>query len=472
MIRLPRLSAPMVRNAGSLTAATILVFALLVVVWAGLQTRAALNASFAKQTAIGGAQLALEHMLRIQLDEQNFIRAYVITKDPAYIEAYRGTAPAFYDARARVRRVLVNERLSEPLRALAAYDAAHDQWQTEVAQPLLDRPQSGAAVIDLHSKNLVGTQSEAAHFIESRLQSHALEVLSSTQRRINDAFFIGIAATIIFGSLAILFFGWRSRLGAALESERVTTHTLQQAFRSGHVPLPNCDIGSAYGSASSQLAVGGDVFDVHRLSDRLGLILIGDVSGKGVDAAVLTAFIKFTIRGIALRRREPGSILQEFNRVFRTTVDNPSIFVSMFVGVLDTWSMRLDYASGGHDAVFIRRADHVEQLSVTGPLLGVMEEPFDTRTSLLDHGDTIVLSTDGLTECRDFHGAFLEAGGAMEWIRNAPQDPWSLAKSLVDRARERARASMRDDCAVLAIRISRPSEVSAPPAPPQVPAHA
>ena len=84
------------------------------------------------------------------------------------------------------------------------------------------------------------------------------------------------------------------------------------------------------------MAVGGDVFDVYRLSDTLALVLIADVSGKGVDAAVLTAFIKFTIRGIALRRRDPGAILAEFNTAFAQTVENPYLFVSMFVGVLDT----------------------------------------------------------------------------------------------------------------------------------------
>ena len=70
---------------------------------------------------------------------------------------------------------------------------------------------------------------------------------------------------------------------------------------------------------------------MYRLSDTLALVFIADVSGKGVDAAVLTAFIKFTIRGIALRRRDPGAMLGEFNTAFSQTVENPYLFVSMFV---------------------------------------------------------------------------------------------------------------------------------------------
>ena len=453
----------MLRSAGALTAAAILAFSLAVAVLGGLNTRRAVNVSFAEQNQIERAQLALERMLRIQLDEQNYIRAYVITHDQAYIDSYRGTAASFFSVRSELQDVLQAEHLQDALDALAGYDAAHAKWQTQMAEPLLKHPGASASVLEMRAKSLVDVESQAAHFIEARMDAKNREVLDATQARINESIYAGTAALIVFGLLAILFYGWRYRLFAALESERVTTQTLQRAFRSEHVPLPNCNIGSAYGAASSHLAVGGDVFDVHRLSDRLGLILIADVSGKGVDAAVLTAFIKFTIRGIALRRRDPGFILQEFNRAFPRTVENPSLFVTMFVGIFDTWSLRLDYASGGHDAAFVRRANTVEQLAVTGPILGVMEEPFESRTVYLEHGDTIVLSTDGLTESRNAKGEFLEAAGAMEWIRSGPDDPAELAKYLIERAHARSRDRIRDDVAVLAIRIARPSRTPVPP---------
>ncbi len=471
MIRLPRLSAPFLRSAGALTAATILLFALGVAVVGGLQTRAAVNSSFAEESFIAQGQIALQHMLRIQLDEENYIRAYVITHDAAYIESYRATAVSFYQARADLERVLRVEMLNDALAALAGYDSAHADWHRLIAEPLLQHPNLAASRLDVESKSIIELEDQAAHFIETRMDTKNKEVLDLTQARINASLFQGTGALIIFGALAILFYAWRNRLNAALESERVTTQTLQRAFKSEHVPLPNCDIGSAYGAASGGLAVGGDVFDVHRLSDRLGLVLIADVSGKGVDAAVLTAFIKFTIRGIALRRRDPGFILQEFNRAFRSTVEDPHLFVSMFVGILDTWSLRLDYASGGHDAAFLRRANGVQQLAVTGPVLGVMEEPFDVRTVNLEHGDTIVLSTDGLTESRNPEGDLLSAEGAMDLIRTAPDHPAQLAQYLIDSARARSANRMRDDVAILAIRIARPSETSAA-APEQVSARA
>src|SRR5579884_1872519 len=457
MIRLPRLPRPLLRGAGTLTATAILAFALIIAVTGAVITRQEINVSFNEQMQIEGAQLTLERMLKIQLDEENYVRAYVITRDPSDIDSYRATNARFERERSSLAQILQREQLADALGALEDYEIAHADWHAQVAEPMLRHPGAAARELEKRGKTLIDSQSDAAHFIETRLAAKNRDVLESTQTQINTTLYQRMVWLVVFALVAILLNGWRSRLTSALEDERLTTQKLQRAFRSEHVPLPNCRIGSAYGAASSHLAVGGDVFDVHRLSDRLGLIVIADVSGKGIDAAVLTAFIKFTIRGIALRRRDPGFILQEFNRAFPRSVDNPYLFVSMFVGILDTWTLRLDYASAGHDVAFLRRSSGVEQLAVTGPVLGVMEEAFEVRTAYLEDGDTLVLSTDGLTESRDDAGKLLEAEGAMEWIRQAPADPTQLAARLIESARARSANRMRDDVAVLAIRVARPS---------------
>ena len=461
MIRLPRLPRPLLRGAGTLTATAILGFALVIAVTGALVTRQAINSSFAEQMQIERAQLTLERMLKIQLDEENYVRAYVITRDPSDIDSYRATSAQFAGERDALAQILRRERLFDALGALEDYEMAHRDWHSEVADPMLRNPGAAVRELEKRGKVLIESQTDAARFIEMRLDARNREVLTSTQEQLDNSLYQRMIWLVVFGLIAILLNGWRSRLTSALEDERLTTQTLQRAFRSEHVPLPNCKIGSAYGSASSHLAVGGDVFDVHQLSDRLGLIVIADVSGKGVDAAVLTAFIKFTIRGIALRRRDPGFILQEFNRAFPRTVGNPYLFVSMFVGIFDTWTLRLDYASAGHDIAFLRRANNgVEQLAVTGPVLGVMEEPFEVKTLYLEDGDMIVLSTDGLTEARDAAGNFLEASGAMKWIAEEGADPARMSERLIERARERSRGVMRDDVAVLAISVQRQSAVT------------
>lgn len=462
MIRLPRLPQPLLRSAGTLTATAILGFALVIAVTGAWVTRGAINASFVEQMQIERAQLTLERMLKIQLDEENYVRAYVITRDPSDIDSYRATSARFETERTTLSGILHAEHLADALGALEDYEMAHRDWHSEVAAPMLRHPGQAVRELEKRGKALIESQSDAARFIGMRLDARNRQVLTATQEQIDNTLYQRMIWLVVFGLIAILLNGWRSRLTSALEDERMTTQTLQRAFRSEHVPLPNCKIGSAYGAASSHLAVGGDVFDVHQLSDRLGLIVIADVSGKGVDAAVLTAFIKFTIRGIALRRRDPGFILQEFNRAFPRTVGNPYLFVSMFVGILDTWTLRLDYASAGHDIAFLRHASGgVEQLAVTGPVLGVMEEAFEVKTLYLDDGDMLVLSTDGLTEARDQEGNFLEAAGAMRWIAEEESDPSRVAARLIERARERSRNAMRDDVAVLAIAVQRQSTIPA-----------
>ncbi len=455
------------RGAGTLAATVILVFALVVAIEGAWSTGAAIDVSFAQQQAIQAGQLDLARTVELQLDEQNYLNAYVITRDPSYIDSFNYTSAQFYGALNGLQRTLKNEGLTDAQNALADYKSYHEQWHAEIADVLLAHPGTPPRDFDARSKELIGSQDEAAHYLGKVLSDKNVSVRQSTQSQISRSLFDRVLWLGVFGVLTILFYGLRSRLTSELEEERTTTQTLQRAFRSEHVPLPNCTIGSAYGAASSHLAVGGDVFDVHRLSDRLGLILIADVSGKGVDAAVLTAFIKFTIRGIALRRRDPGFILQEFNRAFPQTVENPYLFVSMLVGILDTETLRFDYASAGHDVAFIRRSHEVEQLAVTGPVLGVMEEPFQVKTLYLEDGDEIVLSTDGLSESRDTNGVMLEAAGAMEWIGQESGEPDVLANRLIERARKRSGKAMRDDVAVLVIRVnlSTPVEQTQPEPP-------
>jgi len=441
------------RSAGALSASAVLLFALLIALNGALRTQEDIAASFSQQTSIQTAQLELERMLKWQLDEENYIRGYVITHDPAYLESYNAVSSRFVKSERIVRSVLRQQHMTDAEGALLDYDRAHEEWHKEVADPLLRHPNTAPREIDKRGKFLIDMQTGAAGSIEDSLANQNAAVRTATADQVNATLRNSVLWLIAFGLAALLFNVYRSRVTQQLEEEKLTTQTLQRAFVSEHVPLPNCEVGSAYGAASSHLAVGGDLFDVYQLSERLALVLIADVSGKGVDAAVLTAFIKFTIRGIALRRRDPGYILQEFNTAFPRTVNNPDLFVSMCVGILDTQSLRFEYANAGHEAVFVRRAAGVEQLAVTGPVLGIMEEPFDVKTVYLEDGDTIVLATDGLTEARDRKGNFLNVEGAVELIAHGAEHPQDLADNIVRRVYARGGNRMRDDLAVLAIRV-------------------
>jgi len=444
------------RVRGTLVLSVFLVITVVVAVQGAFATRNNITDTFAAQSEIVQARLALDDMDKLQIEEENFVRGFTLTRDAFYREQY-AQAVANFDARAaRVRQALSSQRLTSASALLDGYLALQTEWRRKIAEPLLANPSLDAEILDKESKLFADNEGRATQQISDTLAAASDRLGASSQSQVNSNAWARAFWLALFGLVAILLSGFGSRLVGELEEERTTTEILQRAFRSEAVVLPHTEVGTAYLSASSHVAVGGDVFDVYRLSDKLALVFIADVSGKGVDAAVLTAFIKFTIRGIALRRRDPGAMLGEFNTAFSQTVENPYLFVSMLVGVLDIETLQFRYASAGHDSAYVRTKDEVKQLAVTGPVLGVMEEPFETKIVYLEDGDTIVLTTDGLTEARNRNGEFLQETGAMELIAHSSRKPQLLADELTAQVKARGGNQTRDDLAILAIRVHDP----------------
>jgi serine phosphatase RsbU (regulator of sigma subunit) len=452
---------PLANITGTLLITAFLLVTLAFAVQGAFETRTEIARTFARQAQIQQAQIELEELLRLQIDEENSLRGYSLTRDPFYVAQYHQAAAGYDEKESVIRGILHDQQLSGAGVLLGAYSALQSRWRTEVARPLLRNPRRRLVELDKRNKVFSDYETRTVAGVRGTLAATEARLVASTQLQLNRSAYVRAFWVLVFGMLALLFNMYRSRLNRELEQERTITEILQRAFRSESVPLPHCEVGSAYLSATRQVAVGGDVFDVYRLSGNRALILIADISGKGVDAAVLTAFIKFMVRAIALRHSNPASILSEFNEAFSKAVGNPYLFVSMFVGILDTASFRLEYGSAGHDCAYMRRRNGVEQLSVTGPVVGVMEEPFYSKTVDLQPGDTLVLTTDGLTELRNRDGKPLLGVGAMELIEAAGTHAQQLADDLIGAARSRGGPRMRDDLAILAIRVMDTERVHA-----------
>jgi len=194
MVRTVRAAAPPVhwlRSAGTLTATSILIFALGIAVWAVFTTRASLSAAFAEQARIQDAQLALEQTLKIQLDEENNVRAFVITRDPAYASAYRTSVAEFTRTQRHLRRTLAGEALRNSLGVLADYDTAQHDWEELVAAPLLNhRSPAGSADFDRRGKMLIYQQLRDARNIEGSLAALDARVRQRTADSINKTLFV------------------------------------------------------------------------------------------------------------------------------------------------------------------------------------------------------------------------------------------------------------------------------------------
>lgn len=168
--------------------------------------------------------------------------------------------------------------------------------------------------------------------------------------------------------------------------------------------MPEIEGATIAGHCRPALGVGGDYYDVFRLEDgRMGLA-IGDVSGKGIAAALLMASLRASLRGVSLDTpRDFAKLMDKVNRlVYESSAENR--FATFFFAAYDPKTRRLDCVNAGHNppAVLRRGADgkaEVIRLEVGGPVVGLLPSAAFTEQSLeLQPGDMLLMFTDGISE--------------------------------------------------------------------------
>ncbi|MFD5006504.1 PP2C family protein-serine/threonine phosphatase [Streptomyces mutabilis] len=172
-------------------------------------------------------------------------------------------------------------------------------------------------------------------------------------------------------------------------------------------PVPGMEAAAHYRTASPD-RLGGDFYDLFAIDGDRFAFFLGDVCGKGPQAAAVTSLIRYTLRAAALHDPDPVAALKTLNHVLheRYTGDDPRYCTTIF-GTLEphptTGEATVRIASGGHPPALVLRADgRADYLSTPGGLLvGVLPTaPFTAATTTLGPGDALVLYTDGLTEAR------------------------------------------------------------------------
>jgi sigma-B regulation protein RsbU (phosphoserine phosphatase) len=165
-------------------------------------------------------------------------------------------------------------------------------------------------------------------------------------------------------------------------------------------PFPDKKQIDIYASMDAAKDVGGDFYDYFFIDNERLAFLIGDVSGKGVPAAIYMAICRTMLRAVASQVADPGECLRRVNKMLIPDSDITT-FVTVFYGVLNIRTGSVKYCNGGHDLPLILRADgSVETLEDTqGLLLGKFEPiDFETERVNLNKGDILVLTTDGVAE--------------------------------------------------------------------------
>ena len=240
------------------------------------------------------------------------------------------------------------------------------------------------------------------------------------------------------------------------EREHNIAETLQLALLSVSTDVEGLDVGHFYGSATLETLVGGDFYDLFEIAPGHVAFSIGDVSGKGLNAAAVTALVKNTLRAYAVDGAPPHVVVDKTNEVVSQFTPSDS-FVTAVFGVLDVARGSLTYCTAGHPPPAVVGLAGVRELLTSGPVLGAFGGlNYEPAAATLAPGESLVLYTDGLTEARDATGAFFGVERVLESLdRLRDAGPREIAETLYREIREFSGGTLRDDVAALTLRPTR-----------------
>jgi serine phosphatase RsbU (regulator of sigma subunit) len=247
------------------------------------------------------------------------------------------------------------------------------------------------------------------------------------------------------------------------EQQRRTAHTLQSALLPAALPaVPGLDLAVRYlpqGAHHADLRVGGDLYDVVAgpVPGRWA-VTVADVCGKGAEAAALTALIRHTVRAEVGHGLGPADVLRRLNAaMLRDSGADPARFATVVHAQLDVDPGRVTVrlVSAGHVPALVARADRVETVDAPGTLLGVYPDVALTEAEIvLEHGELLVLLTDGVTEARGMDDWYGPARLGNVLAAQAGRHAEAVAAAVVADVTAFQIGPPRDDIALLVLRAA------------------
>jgi serine phosphatase RsbU (regulator of sigma subunit)/anti-sigma regulatory factor (Ser/Thr protein kinase) len=232
--------------------------------------------------------------------------------------------------------------------------------------------------------------------------------------------------------------------------ERRVAREFQTASLPNALPqIPGLTFSSVYKSGTTDLTIGGDWYDAMRLIDGRIIISIGDVSGSGLNAAVIMSSMRQVLRGVAQLHPDPVVMLDAADRALRA--DHDDTIVTAFVAVVDPVSMTMSFASAGHPPQYlVQKSGRLQELDYRGMMLGLREyDDPPSQTIAIEVGSTIVLYTDGLTEAT--HDVAVGEHRLQQALSTlSDSDPMMFANALHNHVLE---SDASDDVAILTLHI-------------------
>lgn len=244
---------------------------------------------------------------------------------------------------------------------------------------------------------------------------------------------------------------------ARIQDQRIS-QALQMGMRNELQHVEGLSAQSRYSSATEAAYVGGDFYDLVRLPQRRACAIMGDVSGKGVEAASVSSAVKTALGAYAWEGLRPARMVSLLND-FLLGFSRIETFATLFVGIVDLRRGMLTYCSAGHPPALLVRAQTHEQVSlgVQSGVVGAFEGlTYKDGEIEVGAGDILVLYTDGVTEARDPNGAFYGEDGLRDAIlREVPNGFDGLCDRVLKAVSDFTQNSLDDDVALVLIRFDQ-----------------
>lgn len=254
-----------------------------------------------------------------------------------------------------------------------------------------------------------------------------------------------------------------ARLAELEQAEKLRAQEMQHAamiqrsiLPSNFPPFPERREFQLHAHMTPARGVGGDLFDFFLLDENHLAFAVGDVSGKGVPAALFMAVARTLLRATAPHRHSPSECLTYMNASLNAE-NTSGMFVTFFYGVLDTRTGELQFANAGHNPPYIFAPDGTYRPleGKGGPMLGLFPGlTYETSTTKFAPGEGILVYTDGVTEAKDTAEEFFEEARLEEYLRGHGSEPAEqLVNGLHQKVQEFALgAPQADDITALALR--------------------
>lgn len=234
------------------------------------------------------------------------------------------------------------------------------------------------------------------------------------------------------------------------------SQALQSGMKNDLQKVEGISAEGIYSSATADAFVGGDFYSMIKLPGRRACIIMGDVSGKGIEAASISSAVKTALSAYAWEGRTPARMVATLNE-FLLGFSRVETFATLFVGIVDLTTSSLTYCSAGHPPAILVSAQSgdAELLDVQSGVVGAFHDmEYKNGTVRLHEGDILLLYTDGTTEARSPEGAFFGETGLRDMIMNeVPRGFDGLLNRFLSTLDRYTGRRLDDDVAMVALRF-------------------